>query len=1258
MNERIETISNEFFNGFQSSHVLLYIGQSATVDEIKSVISKGRWSAIITTSRDPEFSSYFANDSRGLQTCVSNQMISTRCLSREKPLLIQLFGVDGELTEDDVLMSSSPFGQDNRRRRNAEHLLRSLPSLLDYVNTLVVTGIDSDEDVELLEQLGELLLDEVTPGSVSFWGMADAFPGRKDIKVWLQSICEKKSFRFYNESLATAIQYRVAEEKLDVGEMSSIDANGDVFFCNQKPVGICQDELMRIKNAGVLLTERTLYRVRPLGRSQQRMWFSNFLELSGIGEPQWYGYLTQSNFHVKREYEDALVQLVRRALRGHSIDEDAVDNRPIILSGDPGSSKSVTLGALAYRVYNEKLHPVVFVPGDMFLGNSYGSGFRNLIDSLEAIQNLSGNATSILVIWDGSSYREIESDAKKLLTQLKNRGRNVVLVCSSYSLGGNDGAANYYSFNNDGNTFERCSQPDDAVIVSRSGCLFVKANRSMSEHERYSFWQKASNFSGISEQQIRFLKKKMAEEVRADIFNHYYYLVSLLRERLEGGLEGEQDKVVRFLQEERPDCFKEIAKKRKSDWELNPMWQAFLKAGMTIEQIREIVGEEETPEGQDNWNERLVRANTYIALFSRYKIDVPYSFVYAVITNENNENPYGESGRELFDTLTTKIPWLSCGENNEEEFVFRFRNSLEADIFLDRHGVDGERLVRMAVESLTLYGESFRRDQHDNPRLAQKLQSLIRLMGPNSKFYGKGSFEHKCILAHLDELIDAIDKLLWDYKVPDDDCGFALLLVTLTREYYGKNVWNTLHNDSSGQKADYFSKGFTAEDYESRLQRLLRVSSIASSNEQALEEAISLGGKDGQSGYLRRQANGLVVEATRCNLEVDDLRSRYLECCSQTGQEPKKGLICSPQPYSVQFQKLASTIRRDPINGYAYNALFSLFEREYQSNRCLEDLKIEYLTEVMTFVDECVAYGSEIENRGAWRNELDEHVSKIASFADGIPASIDLIENDGQTLDNRDASVFVSIYNKFLQQGNPAAIMLICRKEINQLNDQEELSEAAAHRCRKVLDFMTERERFKCIGSDSNALAFLVRTAWMAFSKSRLSETKECRLTSLSQLQWRELHRYCRAYSQVVEVQPNLLQPLIILIYALSTLQIGGRDSASYGSAYTILQQIKEEQFYGQYRMKTPFIICNESGEPVRFTGTVRYTKGRSGYMNVNGLPFRLGNTEGVYFNQSSLGRNSTMPEVGEVLPGLVLGINYRGFTLYNEQGCKERGRR
>lgn len=1255
MDESIEQISDEFFSRFGNTHVLLYVGQDASIDEIKA-ISKGRWSAIITTNTSQKFASYFANETRNLQICTAREELSTRFLSEKKPLLIRLYGVDGEDRDEDDGFPASPFGDGNRRRlRDAENLLGMLPSLLDYVNSLVITGIGSDEDIALLEQLGDILKTEVTPGSVSFWGMETAFRGKEQYKEWLQGISEQKSFPFHGIELARIFEYRAEENELAPDELSTPDLGNDIFFCNQKPIGIKQSDLLRIKNAGHLLTERTIYRVRPLGRHQQRIWFSNFLELSGLGEPQWYGYLSQSDFRVKREYEDALVHLVRRALKGHDLEGLGLENQPIILSGAPTSSKSITLGSLAYTIYNDKTHPVLFISDETFSGSSHGSEYRNLIDTLETIQEYTESGSSILVVWDGSSYREIEADAKHLLKNLRNRGRNVVLVCSSYSLANDDENISCYSYKKEDGEFARCQQPVDAIVVAHSGCIFVKADRKMSGKECEQFWQKAHSFSGIASEQINFLRKKLEDDGDTDIFNHYYHLLSLLRERLENSLESERDKVTRFLQEERPDYFKKIAEKKDAEQELSPIWQAFLEAGMAPEQLRAVARELEHPEEPDDWSERLVRANAYIALFSKYKIDVPYSFVYEIITKKSGENPYSEAGRELFDILTTRIPWLACGENNDEEFVFRFRNSLEATIFLDRHGIKKKRLIEMAIDALELYGENYRSNRYDDPRLAQKLQSLIRLIGPNSKFHEAGDQNHRDIQAHLDILIDAIYALLNEDQIPDSDCGFALLFITLTREFYGKNVWDSAHRKRIGSQVDHCTEESTAKDYETRLEKISFASAYALECIQKLEEEVAADRHNAQNRYLERQMGGLVVEATRCNLEIDELRSQYQKYCEEAGH----GAVSAPnsgQPsYATQFRMLAKAIEREPFNGYAYNALFSVFEKAYQNDDYSDDLKFEYLMEILSFVNVCATHGDEIENRGAHKDELGAHISKIGAFADQVPATIDTIENRGNTTDIRDASMFIDIYDKLLEQNNPAAILFICQKEINQFGSAEVISDAEAARCQRVLDFMKEPSRYKCISSDSNALAFLIRTTWLAFNKTRLSEAKEYQTTALTKFQWHELYRYCKAYSDLTPSSSQ--QPLLILVYALSALQVGGFDIKSYTTAYSIIQQIEEDQFSSQYRMRTPFIVCDEDGEPLRYVGTVTRVRGHVGYMNVDGMPRRYGNTDGVRFRQYNFSKNSPMPEIGEVMDGLELGIGYTGFSLFKEQGLKELGR-
>jgi hypothetical protein len=1256
MSENIDRLSSMLSGRFTSSHVLLYVGQGVSLEELRGCIARERWSAVITTIREEGFPSLFSTDSREPWECNSRSQLSSRALSRERPPIIQLLGVDGVEPDIDDDLLLGPSGRGDNRLERAEELLRVVPSLLGYTNHLVVVGVDSDDDLGLLEDLGRLLLKEAVPGSVSFWGMDESFSNRENYRDWLRKICERMSFEYHGIALSEVLRRRQAEESASIAEVEGAGPEDDIFFCNHVPVTVRRDDLLRIRSVGTLLTERTVNRVRPLGRVQQRLWFSNFLELSGVGEPQWYGYLPQSSFHVKRDYEDALTLLVRRALRGQGLGDVPLEDKPIILTGAPGSSKSVTLGALAYRVYNERISPVLFISGNAFQGSGFGGSFRRLVDSLETIQRAVGGNAPVLVVWDGSSYREIEADARDLLTRLKNRGRNVVLVCSSYSLGGDNLPSASFSLDRDADAFVR-SEDDDADVVHKAGCFFVKSTRLMSEKEQYLFWQRASNYAGIPTEQIAFLKARMKEELEPDIFNYYYNLVSLLRKRLEDSLEGEQDKVTRFLEAEMPDYFKSMAEKEERSRESSPMWQAFLKAGMTMEQLNAMARSDTVDEsfGKDDgeWSESLVRANSFIALFSRYKLDTPYSLVYPIVTKRGEDNPFSEEGRELFDVLTTKIPWLICGENDDEEYVFRFRNSLEADIFLSRHGIDGPKLVDMAIEALELYGSSYQRNQYDDPRLASKLQALIRLMGPNSKYYnGRKRDEHIGILACLNRLIDAIDRLLVHFGIPDEDSGFTLLLVTLSREYYGRNVWERLHK-RQWDESDYDLEGYHAKDYEARLEKINRASALALASEQKLEQIIGLRRGSGQEDYLSRQANALIVESTRCSLEAEELRTQYAECCRLTGSTPKSGCVEEPQPYIVQFHKLESVIRRDPVNGYAYNAMFSLFEKEYKKPWHTEEDRLEFLTEVMAFVQDCLTLGDEIVNRGDHSDELYTHIAKIGSLAEKIPVSIETIE-DGSASES--SEVFSGIYHRFLEEGNPAAILFVCRKEIGDaLGAQGDLSDAARMRCRRVLEFMKEPRRFACICSDAGALATLIRVTWMAHSGHQLSATRECQTTSFSDAQWHELYQYCSRYSRVAPMGTQ--QPLILLIYALSSLQIGGRDVESYIAAQRILQQIAEEQFVGQYRMRTPFIVCDEDGRAYRYTGTVQTTRDRTGFMRVNGMPYRLGNADGVRYYLPNLGRNHRPLEVGDVVSDLELGVGYLGFSLYKEEGCAERRR-
>lgn len=201
---------------------------------------------------------------------------------------------------------------------------------------------------------------------------------------------------------------------------------------------------------------------------------------------------------------------------------------------------------------------------------------------------------------------------------------------------------------------------------------------------------------------------------------------------------------------------------------------------------------------------------------------------------------------------------------------------------------------------------------------------------------------------------------------------------------------------------------------------------------------------------------------------------------------------------------------------------------------------------------------------------------------------------------------------------------------------------------------MKEPDNFECISANTYALAMLIRVFWMYCNGTTLTASPECQLTRLNRQQWNELYHICTIYSQLAG---DYKEPLIILLYALSALQVSGLSEYGYHEAVDILNTLEEDAFF-QRRMRTPFMLCDEKGNPYVYSGTVQSVKENTGFIRVRGVPQRLNKDYGVRFRQYNLGRGANMPEPNEVLSGLELGIGYTGFSVYNQTGRKERGAR
>lgn len=282
------------------------------------------------------------------------------------------------------------------------------------------------------------------------------------------------------------------------------------------------------------------------------------------------------------------------------------------MEGIPGSSKSVELAALAYKIYNEKINPVIYINGDNLCFASQSSEIQVLDELMQEVEQVGDKDTRFLIVWDSSSYRNVVAEAKQLVHELENRGRRFVLVCSAYtSVESKKKEANkvYYTLQHDG-SFVKSEVESD--LYSHNNCYFVSATRELDESEINTLKHKAKLYAVADKEEINKIWDELSGNV--DIFEYFYRLIILIRPKLEAGLSREQRLVNRYIRKQLSLLGK------KEDEVYNPLFEALKKAGIPLNEEAQKTLEDDEVDVYD-----LDKFNICIAMFSRFKLDTPYS---------------------------------------------------------------------------------------------------------------------------------------------------------------------------------------------------------------------------------------------------------------------------------------------------------------------------------------------------------------------------------------------------------------------------------------------------------------------------------------------------------------------------------------------------------------------------------------------------------------------------------------------------------
>lgn len=1224
-----DAVISEIYKSFNQDNVILFAGSEAIKNkELSEKICVLPWSCVITTDRRDGFGTGFAQG-RNPHRYISSSDLPINIFSRENLPIIQLYGA-----VTDIPPELEDFDEDLRVRllkKQGEKILNRVMSKMDIRSRLIVVGYNPDSDDDISLETFMLSCQEIQGGAITF------FNSGSTVNKILKSFAEKNRFTWVDGKISDLLDD--ASEDYEIQDTPTDDVN--VFYKGQKTVFIKKSILSRSSNFARLLTEEKIREIRPLGRIQQSRWFYNFLNNSS-DSPQWYGFLPQSDFYLKRSYEDVLLGLVRRLLSGKGMNKGGW-NTPIILEGDPGSSKSVELAAVAYKIFEEKINPVIYINGD----NLYFSGQSNetqvLDELMQEVEQMGEKDTRFLIVWDSSSYKNITVDVKQLAHELENRGRRFVLLCSAYSNKPSDKEnREYYSYDK-GNQFEKTDKQTEVYYYT--GCYFVSATRTLESSEIISLKGKATLYAVSDKSELNRIWAEL--EDTADIFEYFYRLIILLRPKLEAGLSKEQRLVNRYVRKQ----FSFIENKKEES--VSIFAEALKKAGIVLdESTQKIIEEEDAKEDYD-----LERFNICIAMFSRFKLDTPYSLALKMLCKENQDY-FGVSKEydnyELFKLLTTQISYIHYCEQPDGRYVFRFRSPLEAKIFLDNNSINEERQLEIVGEMIDHYIENYHRHNEVDFELKYSIQSILKMYGPNTDykefwFEHPLYYKHQTILMMLNPLADKLHDMRTKYRIPDVDGGMALIEISFYRELYG-NLWDKLkgYSRTSSENREPWEikpKDYTEDSYVQRLENLTEASNLALESMENLNILMN-----DSNGYITQRAiqtaiNSLTVELAMSNSEIERIGREYVKL---TGKE----IASNNQPlsYARLYLILFKAISASPLDGYLYNALFKLFEKEYE--KADEERRLYLLSDIGMIADD--ASTLEITGRGANdKDELSMHLHRIAQYSCRYVVRIDDI------IEKKAPEPFMKLFKSTVDRNNASGICFVCQQELNsaglggdtiakferETGKEFILGQNQLNLCQKIVNFINNPEYSTCIDGSIQALYLLLRVEWMLYNGRPLSIGRECQKTYLNREDWSKVYVTCEKYESI---SGTSVRPVVTLIYALAKVQID-RD---YLGAVKAMHRISDMP---NQRMRVPYLICFEKGVPEKYSGTVVSTHNYSGFLKVDGLPRFSEKNQGVKFFMKNLGLRR-MPEKNCLLTDFHLGLSLANqFSAYkfNEEETK-----
>jgi hypothetical protein len=198
---------------------------------------------------------------------------------------------------------------------------------------------------------------------------------------------------------------------------------------------------------------------------------------------------------------------------------------------------------------------------------------------------------------------------------------------------------------------------------------------------------------------------------------------------------------------------------------------------------------------------------------------------------------------------------------------------------------------------------------------------------------------------------------------------------------------------------------------------------------------------------------------------------------------------------------------------------------------------------------------------------------------------------------------------------------------------------AYAEKLHEVISILEDKLYAELSQSHPACQYLLLRLKYLYYNKDPFFSGDERQRTYLNESQWEEILAITMRFSDAMS-SSNASVPYYYSIYYIQALALA--SLGRYPAAEDVFLRIYERDFNSPIRTKTWHLICDSTGEPIKFSGRLNASnqsdKGK-GRIMIDGFK------KGVYYSHRDV---LMIPSGRDTAPNLCVGLSYISFVAYS----------